>query len=126
MSNANDFKSISLRRAFIALGMVLAFAAPAASALAGTSGAIRGYVKDAGNGTPIAGVHLRISSPSQMVETTTDSHGHYVVFGLQPDDYTITAVKPGYTAQTFAGETVNADQTQVYDLKLTAAPPSGS
>jgi len=106
--------------------MVLAFAAPAASALAGTSGAIRGIVSDATNGTPIAGVHLRISSPSQMVETTTDSHGHYVVFGLQPDDCTITAVKPGYNAQTFAGESVYADQTQVYDLKLTAAPPSGS
>jgi hypothetical protein len=126
MTNANDFKSFSLRRAFIALGMVLAFAAPAASALAGTSGAIRGIVSDSGNGTPIAGVHLRISSPSQVVETTTDSHGHYVVFGLQPDDYTITAVKPGYNAQSFSGESVYADQTQVYDLKLTAAPPSGS
>jgi hypothetical protein len=126
MSHANDSKSLSLRRAFVVLGALLAFAAPAVSTLAGTSGAIRGIVSDAGNGTPIAGVHLRISSPSQVVETTTDSHGHYVVFGLQPDDYTITAVKPGYNPQSFAGESVYADQTQVYDLKLTTAPPSGS
>lgn len=126
MSNANDFKSSSLRRAFIALGALAAFAAPAAGAFAGTSGAIRGIVSDSTNGTPVAGVHLRISSPSQVVETTTDSHGHYVVFGLQPDDYTITAQKPGYDTQSFTGETVNADQTQVYDLKLTTSPPSGS
>ena len=125
MQHAN-VTSFSLRRAFIALGICLAFAAPAASAVAGTSGAIRGIVSDSGSGTPIAGVHLRISSPSQVVETTTDSHGHYVVFGLQPDDYTITAVKSGYNPQSFAGESVYADQTQVYDLKLTTAPPSGS
>jgi hypothetical protein len=125
MQHAN-VKSFSLRGAFIALGALVALAAPATSAFAGTSGAIRGIVSDSSNGTPIAGVHLRISSPSQAAEVTTDSHGHYVVFGLAPDDYTITAVKPGYAAQSFSGETVNADQTQVYDLKLTAAPPSGN
>ena len=126
MLNANNFKSFSLRRVFVALGALIAFAVPAVSAFAGTSGAIRGIVSDSSNGTPVAGVHLRISSPSQVVETTTDSHGHYVVFGLQPDDYTITAQKPGYTTQSFTGETVNADQTQVYDLQITTAPPSGS
>jgi len=125
MLNTTDSKSFSLRRAVIALGAVLAFAAPAASAFAGTSGAIRGIVSDQ-SGTPVSGVRLRISSPSQVAETTTDSHGHYVVFGLQPDDYTITAQKSGYNTQSFTGETVSADQTQVYDLKISAAPPSGS
>ena len=125
MLNTNDSKSFSLRRAVIALGAVLAFTAPAASAFAGTSGAIRGIVSDQ-SGTPVSGVRLRISSPSQVAETTTDSHGHYVVFGLQPDDYTITAQKSGYNTQSFTGETVYADQTQVYDLKISAAPPSGS
>ena len=50
---------------FVALGALLAFALPAAGAFAGTSGAIRGIVSDS-SGTPVAGVHLRISSPSQQ------------------------------------------------------------
>lgn len=126
MLKTNASKSVSLRRAFIALGAIVAFAAPAASAFAGTSGAIRGIVSDQSTGTPVSGVRLRISSPSQVVETTTDSHGHYVVFGLQPDDYTITAQKAGYNTQSFTGESVYADQTQVYDLKISTATPSGS
>ena len=110
-------------RSLLVLGALLAMLAPSV-AMAGTSGGIRGIVTDAKTGAPISGVHLRISSPSQTYETTTDSHGHYIVFALQPDDYTITAVKDGYNPQSISGESVMADQTQVYDLQLSPAPPT--
>jgi hypothetical protein len=69
-------------------------------------------------------VKLRISSPSETVTTTTDARGHFIVFSLQPDDYTVTAVKDGYDARSVSGETVYADQTQRYDMQLN--PATGS
>ena len=117
-------KTSLLRRRLLGLAFVCAFIAPAGWALAGTSGGIAGIITDATTGAPIPGVQLRISSPSQTVTTTTDSNGHYIVLSLQPDDYTLTAVKAGYGSQSFAGYSVYADQTQRYDLTLTPATPS--
>jgi hypothetical protein len=124
-----NFKNVSkalTSGAILTLGLLLALGGAAKPALAGTSGGIAGVVTDAQTGAPLSGVDLRISSPSQTVTTTTDTHGHYIVFNLQPDDYTITAVKSGYATQSFAGDSVYADQTQRYDLILSpasSAPP---
>ena len=106
------------------VALLFAFAAPAGWALAGTSGGIAGTISDGKTGAPIPGVQLRISSPSETITTTTDAHGHYFVFSLQPDDYTLTAVKDGYKTESFAGYSVYADQTQRYDLTLTPATQS--
>ena len=110
--------SLSLRRALSLFGLLAALFSPALAAQAGTLGGIQGIITDARTGAPIAGARVEISCPSQSVTTTTDAHGHYVVLSLQPDDYTLTAVKDGYGSQSFAGYSVFADQTQVYDLKL--------
>jgi hypothetical protein len=103
--------------------LLAAFAGQASTALAGTSGNIQGTISDANSGAPVAGVSLRISSGSQTVSTKTDARGHFVVFSLQPDDYTLTAQKDGYATESFSGYSVYADQTQVYDFKLTPAAP---
>ncbi len=108
----------SIRRGLAALGLLLAFATQAGPAFAGTSGGIAGIVTDAKTGAPIAGVSLEISSPSQSVTVTTDAHGHFIALALQPDDYTLTAVKSGYDTQSLDGYAVFADQTQLYDLRL--------
>ena len=108
-----------LRRALGVGALLAAFLSQATWALAGTSGNIAGIVRDAKTGAPVAGVRLQISSGSQSVNATTDAHGRYVVFALQPDDYTVTAVKSGYEAESFSGYPVFADQTQQYDLQLT-------
>lgn len=100
------------------LGLLAAFLSQASWALAGTSGNIAGIVRDAKTGAPVAGVRMRISSGSETVNTTTDAHGRYVVFALQPDDYTLTTVKEGYSTESFTGYPVFADQTQQYDLQL--------
>jgi hypothetical protein len=107
-----------LRRALGVLGLLAAFLSQGSWALAGTSGNIAGIVRDAKTGAPVAGVQLRISSGSETVNTTTDAHGRYVAFALQPDDYTLTAAKEGYATESFTGYPVFADQTQQYDLQL--------
>ncbi len=116
-----------LRQVALAIGVLAVAAAQPGWALAGTSGGISGVVRDANTGAPIPGVQLDIASRSQEVKTTTDAHGHYIVFSLQPDDYTLTAEKSGYDTRSFAGYPVSADQTQQYDLQLNPAnaqPPS--
>lgn len=113
-----------LRRSFITLGLLVAFVSQASWALAGTSGGIAGTITDAKTGTPISGVRLQISSPSQTVNTTTDAHGHFIVFSLEPDNYTLTAAKDGYATRSSAGYSVYADQTQQYNLSLSPAPPA--
>ncbi len=88
------------------------------AAQAGTSGGIAGVVTDSKTGAPVAGAHLTIASGSQEATATTDAHGHFIVFSLQPDNYTITAEKDGYASRAVSGYPVFADQTQRYDLKL--------
>ena len=113
--------SLWLRRACGAFALSLTFLLPMAAAQAGTLGGVAGTVTDAKTGAPLAGAQVRLSSDSQTVNVTTDSRGHYIVFSLQPDSYTITATKSGYDAVSITGETVEADQTQQYNVQL---PPS--
>jgi hypothetical protein len=112
------------RGSIAALALCAAFASLGSSALAGTYGAIAGTVTDAKTGAPVAGVALRVSSPSQTANVTTDSHGHYLVFSLLPDDYTLSAQKEGYQSLSVRGQSVEADQTQRYDLELTPITPA--
>jgi hypothetical protein len=119
MRNANLFA-----RLLPALALTGAVALQASLASAGTLGGIAGTVSDAKTGAPLAGVHLQITSPSQSVNVVTDAKGHYIVLSLQPDNYTLTAVKSGYDSQSWSGESVNADQTQQYDLQLQPSSPA--
>jgi hypothetical protein len=114
-----------LRRLLSLVALLVAFAGLAGIAHAGTLGNIQGTVRDGASGAPIAGAHLEITSGSQTASATTDAHGHYVVFSLQPDDYTLTAEKDGYATRSVSGYSVFADQTQVYDLKLDPAVNGG-
>ena len=111
----------SLSRPLATLGLLLAFASQTAPAFAGTSGGIAGIVTDAKTGAPIAGVRLQISSPSQSISVTTDARGRFIALALQPDDYTLTAIKSGYNTQSLDGYPVFADQTQQYDFSLQPA-----
>ncbi len=119
-------KLSSLRRGMSLVAVLLAFMSAGSWALAGSLGGIAGTITDASTGAPIPGVHLQLSSPSQTASVTTDAKGHFVVFSLQPDDYTLTAVKDGYTTRAVSGYSVYADQTQQYDFELTRATAGSS
>lgn len=115
----------SMRFSLAVLALLVAFGSQATWALAGTSGGIAGVVSDSKTGAPVPGVQVKVSSPSDSATVTTDAHGHYVVFSLQPDDnYTFTLAKSGYVTKTASGFSVYADQTQRYDLTVTQAPPA--
>ncbi len=88
-------------------------------ALAGTTGALNGYVVQAG-GTALAGAKVTATSPSQTATTTTDANGHFTFVSLVPDTYTVTASKDGFDTTSQSGVTILADATQV--LRVTLNP----
>jgi hypothetical protein len=101
----------------ITLFLALAFAM-VRPAVAGTTGGISGIVTELGTTTPIAGVKVTITSPSQTATTTTDAHGHFAFVSLAPDEYTISLQKDGYEALSYAGISVFADAQQTVSLRM--------
>jgi uncharacterized surface anchored protein len=103
------------------IALIFAFASQAGLAAAHTGGNVSGVVRDAKTGEPLAGVTLQISSGSQSETTTTDAQGHFIVFTLQPGEYTVSADKPGYGPQAVFGYVVDAEETGLCDFQLGTA-----
>lgn len=111
-------KASLLSAAVSVLGFTIAIAGQSGLASAHTGGNVSGIVRDANTGKPLAGVSLRITSRSQSETTTTDAEGHFIVFTLQPGEYTVTADKPGYGRQAVVGYVVDAEETGLCDFRL--------
>ncbi len=108
-----------VRHVGLVLGVLLALAGLTASgAQAQTStGAIRGYVKDA-NGVPLADAQVQAKSVATGVARSSSAHtdGFYTLVGLVPGTYDLTARHIGSAPQTRRvevqiGATVTADFT---------------
>jgi hypothetical protein len=78
----------------VALAVSLA-ASPGAFAAELTTGTIIGSVQTA-RGAPIAGASVTAASPSGRYTTTTDRAGRFVILGVAPDTYDVTARAGGY------------------------------
>jgi len=105
------------RRWAIALGIAACLAVSmSGSALAGTTGAIRGRVYDSVSLAPLPDVKVSAVAPSQSATTMTDTQGNYTFLSLGPDTYTVTAEKSGYDMSTKRGITVFADH--VLDVSI--------
>ncbi|HEY5095465.1 MAG TPA: TonB-dependent receptor [Candidatus Eremiobacteraceae bacterium] len=89
-------------------------------ALAGTTGALNGSVT-LQDGTPLAGVKVTASSPSESVSTITGSTGHFSFVSLTPDTYEVTGSKDGYDTIAQPGVSIFADNTQVVKLTMQAS-----
>ncbi len=100
------------------LACCLAFALPAR---AGTTGGISGVVTEFGTSTPVAGVTVTVTSPSQSATTATDARGHFAFVSLAPDEYTVSLSKAGYTPISYAGVAVFADAQQTLTLAMRVA-----
>ncbi|HKW44419.1 MAG TPA: TonB-dependent receptor [Candidatus Eremiobacteraceae bacterium] len=87
--------------------------------LAGTTGALNGIVSSK-DGTPLAGVKVTASSPSESVSTVSNSTGNFSFVSLAPDTYEVTASKDGYDTVSQPGISVFADNTQVVKLQMEA------
>ncbi|MFY9720308.1 MAG: TonB-dependent receptor [Candidatus Cybelea sp.] len=105
---------------YLALGLAVCVALTL-PARAGTTGGISGIVVLAGSSTPLSGVSVAVTSPSQSATTTTDGRGHFAFVSLTPDEYTISLSKSGYTSISYAGVTVFADAQQTLTLALRLA-----
>ncbi len=91
------------------------------SAVASTTGSLRGRVVDAANNAPIAGAAVTAVSPSQTATTTTDGSGAFSFLALNPDTYTLRVEKPGYSPASQPGASVFADQSSTFVIALSPA-----
>jgi hypothetical protein len=96
------------RRIWAFCAGVFILAAAAASAVAGTTGAIQGYITDT-SGHPLAGVAVSASSPSGHFSTATGANGFYSLNGLPLDTYTLVFTKDGYQTAIVRGVTTTQD-----------------
>src|ERR1700733_14539448 len=102
---------------YVALLLILGIAAPP-PARAGTTGGISGVVMVLGSSTPLVGVTVTVTSPSQKAATTTDARGHFAFVSRAPDEYTISLSKSGYEPLSYAGVAVLADAQQTLTLNM--------
>src|SRR5579864_8440155 len=108
---------------FAAITMLLAIAVIAGQGtwiLAGTTGSLNGVVSSK-DGTPLAGVKVTASSPSESVSTITSSTGNFSFVSLVPDTYEVTASKDGYDTTSQPGVSVFADNTQTVKISMQAS-----
>jgi hypothetical protein len=80
-------------------------------ALAGTTGALTGYVRTPSN-LPVADAKVVAAAASETASTVSDPAGHFAFISLTPDTYTLTVSKDGYDTVSQAGITVQADNTR--------------
>ena len=99
----------SSRRITFAILMAAALAVSSIHpALAGTTGALTGYVLIDGD-KPLSGAKVTAMSPTESAATTSDVNGYFAFVALPPDTYTIVISKDGYETASEVGVTVVAD-----------------
>src|ERR1043166_4077521 len=87
---------------------------------AGTTGSLRGSVKDATTGQPIARIRVTVTSPAQTATATTDAAGRYAIGSLAPDTYTVSVPETATRlAASVSGVTIDADSNVVVDVPVT-------
>ena len=100
----------------------------AAAASAGTTGKIRGVVKDAKTGEQLPGVNVvithiwqenRASAVRSELGAATSISGEYIILNIPPGVYSLTASMLGYTPFTQQRVKVNVDRTTTADFNLT-------
>jgi len=81
---------------------------------------VRGTVRSAADGEPLAGVELTIAS--QGLRTLSDADGHYAFSGLAAGGYSIAAAKVGYSGVDQPIQ-VPRNSPTAFDITLTATTP---
>ncbi len=95
---------------------LLAALLAAGGASAQTTGKIAGRVTDAATGDPLPGVNVLIEGTTQGTATGLD--GDYVIIGVRPGVYTVSASFIGFARERKEGVTVNVDLTTTVDFAL--------
>src|SRR5579872_967288 len=110
-----------MKRVLTALtALILLLGSIAVPSWAGTTGVLSGKVSD-GSGSPVAGVAVKATSPSQTATATTDAGGNFRFLSLGPDVYTLTLQKDGYATATQTDIAIFADQVETLAITLQSA-----
>jgi hypothetical protein len=102
---------------FLLFVLLFAFVTNAVWAAEINFGTLTGVVTD-GAGTPLANVVVSASAPSARYRAKTDARGQFVIVGVNPDTYTISAEIGGYESGVDEGVSVIVNQTQQVSFKL--------
>src|SRR5262245_41994423 len=102
------------------IGLLTVLVPAALRAESPASGALAGRVETK-DGTPLAGVPLRVEGPPGALTVVTGPAGQYRVAGLVPGAYAVTVPLAGFRLETDARATVGAEETRL-DLVLVPAP----
>lgn len=89
----------------------------AVAALAGTTGKIRGVVKDKKTGEPLIGANIRVEGTS--LGAATDFDGNYTIVNVPPGEYTVIVSMVGYTQTRIQEVRVKIDLSTTVDIDLT-------
>ncbi len=89
------------------------------SALAGSTGKLRGTVTDSQNGEPLIGANIFIDGTSYG--GSTDINGQYIILNIDPGVYKVRATYIGYTSQVISNVQVNLDLTTDLNIKLSSS-----
>lgn len=96
--------------------MVVPAGVPSAAA-ADTNGSIAGQVRDI-TGRPVAGAIVRVSSPAQVTQTTSDANGRYCFVGLVPETYALLVEKSGFAQAMYVGIRVSTGNQTIANAVL--------
>ena len=87
-------------------------------------GSISGTLIDAVSGLPLVGFTVNISNNGTLIATAiTDANGNYLISGLAPDSYSVSALGPNYQTGTLS-VTVLAGNTASANFSLQSQPGS--
>ena len=78
-----------------------------------TRGDIQGQVQDADTNAPLSGVNITTSPPTSSL--VTDANGQFSIADIETGNYTLTANKSGYSANTV---TVSVRENQVTEATI--------
>ncbi len=100
--------------------VLIAFAAVAAQAQVRGMGRINGVVVD-DTGAPIDGVKVRTATAGgDVIECDTDAKGRWALGGIGRGDWSVTVLKPGFTAKRLK-VTVEREIDRSQEIKITLA-----
>lgn len=90
---------------------------------AGTTGKIAGTVRDGETGEVLPGVNISIMGT--MMGAAADMNGYYVILGVPPGEYKLTASMMGYVNYMYTNVRAKIDITTVIDFQMKEAVLEG-
>ncbi len=107
---------VRLKSTFVLGGVFFLLLALTATAFAGTTGKIAGYVRDKSNNEPLPGANVMIVGTN--FGAATDKNGYFYIINIPPGQYKVQARMIGYQTVLMKGVLVQVDRTTKVNFSL--------